>query len=165
MIKDGFESYPLSWVVGQNLFFIIYFGIGFIGMLSLETYGVPSISLIYLLFLFIMLVFVLRKHLCTNCYYYGKRCNTGWGKLASYLFKEKSGDYKLGVKLAGITWMFAAVIPIIGMIFILLINFSNYILILLLLFIMLSFLNFLVHSRSCSNCKMRDICPASMVKR
>jgi len=72
ILAEGFEAYPLPWVIGQNLFFLIYFGIGFAGMIQLKIRGIPAVSLLYAIFLLVMLVFVLRKHLCTNCYYYGK---------------------------------------------------------------------------------------------
>jgi hypothetical protein len=99
-MKD-LEEYPFAFVLGQNLFFILYFGIGFLGMLSLQIASFPIVSFAYGLFLVLMLVFVLRKHLCTNCYYYGKMCSTGWGLLFALLFKKGSGNYMLGTRLAG----------------------------------------------------------------
>ncbi len=102
--EEGFEEYPILTVIGQNLFFVLYFSVGFVILYPFKVLNVPIISLFYVMFLIIMLLFVLRKHLCTNCYYYGKRCSTGWGKLSSLLFKEKSGNYNLGIKLAQITW-------------------------------------------------------------
>ena len=164
LYEDGFEEYPITTVIGQNLFFLIYFGIGFIGMLSLKIFNIPVVSLLYAIFLIIMLLFVLRKHLCTNCYYYGKTCSTGWGKLSSLMFKEKSGNYELGIKLAGITWGLATLIPIIGIIISLILNFSVYRLVLLGLFILLTPINFISHKNSCKRCKMRTICPATMIK-
>ncbi len=164
LYENGFEEYPIITVIGQNLFFLIYFGIGFIGMLPLKTFGISLISFLYAIFLVIMLLFVLRKHLCTNCYYYGKRCSTGWGKLSSLMFKEKSGNYELGIKLANITWALATLTPIIGIIISLFINFSGYKLALLLLFVVLTPVNFLFHKNSCKRCKLRNICPASMSK-
>lgn len=164
LYEKGFEEYPITIEIGQNLFFLIYFGIGFIGLLPLKIFGISLISLLYMIFLVIMLLFVLRKNLCTNCYYYGKRCSTGWGKLSSLMFKEKSGNYKLGIKLAGITWGLATLIPIVGIIISLILKFTMHRLVLLGLFILLTPLNFILHKNSCKRCKMRDICPASMLK-
>jgi len=159
LYEKGFEEYPITTVITQNLFFLIYFGIGFMGLLPLKLF-----SLLYAIFLIIMLLFVLRKHLCTNCYYYGKRCSTGWGKLAAVMYKEKSGKYELGVKLAVITWGLATTVPIIGTITILIFKFELYFLVILILFILLTPLNFMVHKNSCVKCKMKFICPASMAK-
>jgi hypothetical protein len=164
LYKEGLEKYPLGWVIGQNIFFLVYFGIGFFGMLPLQIHDFPIVSTLYAFFLAIMLLFVLRKHLCTHCYYYGKRCNTGWGKLSSFLFNKNSGNYQVGVKLAGITWMLATLIPIIGIIGVLILNYSLSNLILLILFILLTPANFIRHKKACEKCKMRFICPASMAK-
>ncbi len=163
--KEGLEQYPLRTVVSQNLFFIVYFGLGTVGVWSLKIKTIPIVSISYILFLVTMIIFVLRKHLCTNCYYYNKRCSTGWGKLAAIMFKKNSGNYKLGVRLAGITWGLATIIPIIGMILILAFNFKLTILINFSLFLLLTPLNFIIHKNSCLKCKMRGICPASMAKK
>ncbi len=164
LYKEGFENYPIGCVIRQNIFFLAYFGIGLIGMLPLQILGFPIISALYALFLILMLLFVLRKHLCTHCYYYGKLCSTGWGKLSALMFKKKSGNYQLGVKLAGITWILATTIPIVGIILALFLDYSSSNLIFLILFILLSPVNFISHKKACEKCKMRFICPASMTK-
>lgn len=150
--------------MGQNLFLILYFGVGVIGIMPLQIYGFPIISTIYASFLIVMFLFVLRKHLCTCCYYYGKRCNTGWSKLASLMFKKESGNYELGVKLALITWMLATLVPIVGIAGALIFNYSLRNLIFLVLFVLLTPVNLLSHKLACAKCKMRFICPASMAK-
>ena len=81
-------------------------------MSTLRLGGLSVVSIVYLLFAFLMLGLILRKHLCIYCYYYGRLCGMGWGKLSSCLFKEKSGNYELGMKLAGLTWGLLTVIPI-----------------------------------------------------
>jgi len=160
----GLEKYPLGCVVGQNIFFVAYFAIGFIGMMPLQIYGFPAISVLYALFLIMMLLFILRKHLCTSCYYYGKLCNTGWGKLSALMFSKDSGNYQLGVKLAGITWILATIIPIIGIIIVLIIDYSLSNLVFLILFILLTPVSFINHKKACEKCKMRLNCPAGMAK-
>jgi len=164
LYREGLEEYSVGWVIGQNIFFLVYFGIGFIGMLPLKIYGFPIISVLYALFLIIMFLFILRKHLCTHCYYYGKRCSTGWGKLSAFMFKKNSGNYKLGIKLAGITWMLATLIPVIGILVSLILKFSIFSLVIFILFILLTPVNFITHKKACEKCKMRFICPASMAK-
>jgi len=164
LYKKGFESYPIGCVLGQSVFFLAYFGIGFIGMLPLRIYGFPIISVLYALFLILMLLFVLRKHLCTHCYYYQKLCSTGWGKLSALMFKRNSGNYQLGAKLAGVTWMLATVVPIVGITLTLILDYSPLNLTLLLLFVLLTPVNFVSHKKACEKCKMRFVCPASMAK-
>ncbi len=164
LYENGLDEYPLSTVIGQNLFFAIYFGLGIAGMWSLKVLEVPILSVLYAIFLITMLIFVLRKHLCTNCYYYGKRCSTAWGKLAALMFEKNSGNYELGVKLAGVTWGVAIGLPIIVMIAILIFNFDVHLLVILVLFVVLTPLNLMMHKHSCVRCKMRNICPASMAR-
>jgi lysylphosphatidylglycerol synthetase-like protein (DUF2156 family) len=137
----GIEKYPLSTAIGQNLFFVIYFAIALIGMFPLQTNNIPIVSFIYIVFIAIMLIFVLRKHLCTHCFYYGKVCGTG------------------------ITWLLAMFFPLIGMIIALILNWASVTIVLLLVvFIILSGVNFLIHKKSCEKCKMRFVCPGSTAK-
>jgi len=164
LYKEGLEDYPIGCVIGQNILFLAYFGIGFMGMLPLRIHGFPIISVLYALFLIIMLLLVLRKHLCAHCYYYGKLCSTGWGKLSVLMFGENSGNYQLGVKLAGVTWILVTAIPIVGIILALVLEYSPSNLTFLILFILLTPVNFVSHRKACEKCKMRFICPASMAR-
>ncbi len=85
-------------------------------------------------------------------------------KIGSSYVQEKSGNYELGVKLAGITWMLATLIQVIGILATLILNYSLSNLILLILFILLTSVNFITHKKACEKCKMRFIYPASMTK-
>ncbi len=164
LYEKGLEEYPKSDIIGQNIFLAIYFAVGALGMYFLQFSGIPILSVLYLVFIVAMVGFVLRKHVCTSCYYYGKWCNTGWGKLSCRLFKKDSGNPRLGGKLAGVIWMSATIIPIVGMIVSLVLNFSMTVLGVLVLFIILSGVHFTVHKKSCAQCKMRYICSGSTAK-
>ncbi len=61
-----------------------------------------------------LLFYYLRKHLCTNCPFYGKPCFSGWGLLASKLFPPKSGDFEKGKSVAPIAWTFFLLPPFIA---------------------------------------------------
>ena len=154
------EKYPWWWISGQNLLFVIYFGLGYVLLSPIKVSNIPIIAILYVAFLAVMLLIVLRKHLCTNCYYYGKWCSTGWGKLSSLMFKEKSGNYKLGIKLAGITWGIGTATPIIVGIIPAIKN--HFLLLIWIVFLLLTPVVMFAHKKSCERCKMRDICPASM---
>ncbi len=162
LFEKGFESFPKSYVIAQNIFFILHFTIGCIGMLPLKIKGFPIVSVVYILFLAIMLILVLRKHLCTHCYYYAKRCSTGWGRLSALLFSRNSGNYRLGITLATLTWGIATLLPIFGILTGLFVNYSFLNLILFIVFVIFSSASFLIHRKACENCKMRLICPLSM---
>ncbi len=159
---EHYEKYPAWWVLGQNLIFIVYFSVGTILLSSVRISNFPILSTIYALFLIVMLAFVLRKHLCTNCYYYDKRCSTGWGKWAAFLFKKGSGNYELGIKLAGFTWGIGVGIPLIFPFLMIFWKHEFRLLPLWILFILLTFIVMFWHKKSCRRCKMSDSCPASM---
>jgi hypothetical protein len=166
LYEKGLEKFSTSWIIGQNLFLIFYFAMAFIGMYPLQICRIPIVSLLFIIYMLLMLVFVLRKHLCTSCYYYGKSCHVGWGKLSARLFKQNSGNYELGVKLANVTWILVAtILPIIGIGAVVIWKwFSIYPTLLFIVFIVMSGLNFAIHKKSCEKCKMRFICPGSLAK-
>jgi len=72
LYENGIEEAKKSYVIFENVLFIVLIALGFLGMYPLGVNGVPIVSILYALFVLIMLVFVLRKHLCTGCYYYDK---------------------------------------------------------------------------------------------
>jgi len=164
LYEEGYEEYPRWWVDFENLFYIVYIGIGFVGMLSLQIAGMPLIALFYLACVLVMLGIVLRKHVCTNCYYYGKRCHCGWGILSSKLYKKGACGCNIGWKIAGLTWFLIAAIPIASMALILFLEWTTQTLNFLLAFIALTIINWVIHRRGCAHCKMRFICPGSAAK-
>jgi|Deesub1362B_J571_1020462.scaffolds.fasta_scaffold00232_14 hypothetical protein len=87
------------------------------------------------------------------------------GKLAKLMFKKNSGNYEVGVKLAGVTWGLATVTPIFGIVAVLIIKFELMSLILLVSFILLTPINFVIHREACVKCRMRDLCPDSIAKK
>ena len=114
----------------------------------------------------IVLFFVLRKHLCTSCYYYNRVCHVGWGKLSAYMFKRNSGNYRLGGKLAQFTWIvMATMLPIaVTSVVVIWKWFSPFYTLIFAVLVAMSVLNFLIQKKSCQKCKMRLICSASLAK-
>ena len=164
--EKGLENYPKPIVVLTNVLLLLWFGFAAYGMSALRSAGLPIISVLYLLFAVIMLGFVLRKHLCTHCYYYNKLCGTGWSKLSSRLFKEKSGNYELGMKLAGLTWGLLIIIPTLAIPVAMFLH-KEFLVpggISLTGFLVIMVVNQFGRKRGCAQCKMRYICRASAAK-
>jgi hypothetical protein len=92
LYEDDIEEAKKSYAVLENILFLVLIALGFMGMCSIGIGGIPIVSILYALFALIMLIFVLRKHLCTGCYYYDKWCHCGWGKLSSAMYKKDSGN-------------------------------------------------------------------------
>lgn len=164
---DGIECSKTGYVIFENVFVALQVTLGAIILYPMQFYNIPIATIGYVLFALIMLVFVLRKHLCTKCYYYGKTCHCGWGKLASKLYKKDSGNYKLGGIFAGITWGLLMLLPIIGALYLQIAKitcicnwwpaYSG--------FFVIVILNLFLHKKDCKECKMRYICPGSAAKR
>ena len=166
LYEKGLENYPKPTVFLTNALLLLWFGFATYGMSKIKLAGLPIISILYLLFMFVMLGFVLRKHLCTHCYYYGKLCGSGWSKLSSCQFKLQSGNYELGIKLAGITWGLLTVIPII-VIPLSLFLYKEFLVsggVSLACFIVIMIINLFGRKKGCSRCKMRYLCKLSASK-
>jgi len=50
LYKKGLEKFLISWIIGQNLFFIFYFTMAFIGMHPLQICRIPIVSLLFVIF-------------------------------------------------------------------------------------------------------------------
>jgi len=157
-----YEDYPYWIIIISNL---LQLAIYTIGIIIIEPLGIIWI-LIYLAYIVFLEIRLLRKS-CINCYYYGKRCAFGKGKLCSLFFKK--GDIEKFAATENITWkdllpdMLVAIIPLIIGIVRLIMDF-NWLLLLLviILFLLVSKGNELVRgSLACKYCKQRETgCPA-----
>lgn len=128
----------------------------------------PIVAWIYLPFGLIMVGVVLRKLLCTNCYYYDKWCSIGWGKLSGLFFRR--GDMKkfstsFGQKLAPLTYGLLSVVPIVLVVISMVREFSILKVIVSVFLLSISFYSGTIGRKtSCARCKMRLICRGSAVK-
>jgi hypothetical protein len=153
-----YENYPYWIIIVSNL---LTLSIYTIGITIIKPLGIIWL-LIYLAYIVFLEIRLLRKS-CVNCYYYGKRCAFGKGKLSSLFFKKGKGF------TGNFTWkdlipdMLVAIIPVIIGIVRLIMDF-NWILLLfvILLFLLVSKGNeFVRGSLACKYCKQREInCPA-----
>jgi len=130
----------------------------------------PTGAWVFLAFALIMVGVVLRKLVCTNCYYYDKWCSTGWGKLAALMFSKGDEDKfstSLGQKLAPITYGILTVVPIIFLVTALFDTdrlLIQKILVLVLLIAVSFYSSTSDRKKSCADCRMRPYCPGSAVK-
>jgi len=67
---EGLDEYPVGTVIAANLVMLAWIGIGtvccyFFNKVAAWVYLGAALLLIYV---------VLRRLVCVNCYYYGKRC-------------------------------------------------------------------------------------------
>jgi len=162
-MKKGkcFENYPFWIVFLSNLVSMAIYLIG-----ALIIYKIGLIWLILYLIFIAYLEFRLIKGHCVNCYYYGKTCAFGKGRISSMLFKK--GNIKEFCKKQ-MTWkdllpdFMVSLIPIIVGIVLLILNFDLTLLSLVIILFILAFTGTgIIRSQlACKYCKQRQIgCPA-----
>jgi hypothetical protein len=161
--QKAYENYPCTTVIVSNILSILIY---FIGAFIMSKLGVIWL-LVYVLYILFMEISLLRKS-CAGCYYYGKTCAFGKGRLAAIFFKKtnrKLADKKM-------TWkdlipdLLVSLIPFITGIVLLIIRFSWLILALLIVLLALTFTGngFIRGNLACKYCKQREIgCPAEQL--
>ena len=157
----SFEKYPLNIVILSNLLSVLIYATG-IFILQHISWWLAGLYVVYILLFEIRLL----KYHCPNCYYYGKICAFGKGKISSIFFK-KGDPEKFTCKTIGIRDLVPDIlvfaIPTIAGLVLIILDFEWPILIALILLVLLNFSgNAYVRGQlACNNCKQKDIgCPA-----
>ncbi|MBU0533050.1 hypothetical protein KKB44_06170 [Candidatus Micrarchaeota archaeon] len=152
-----YEQYPLWIVFLSNLVSIAIYAIG-----GYILYQLGLIWLaIYLVYIVLLEVRLMKKS-CTNCYYYGKLCAFGKGKLCAILFRKGSAKTFAQDK---ITWkdilpdFLVSIIPLLIGLALLIFNFNFLILSSIILLILLTSVGngFVRGSLACKYCKQREL--------
>ena len=161
--EHGLEEYPISAIILGNLLMILWIALGTIA----SWFLIPLLAWVYLAFALIMVYVVLRKLVCPNCYYHGKRCCMGWGRLSALLFKKgEIEDFpeSIGIKAAPLTYGLLTIIPLVSIVISIIDEFRVTALVVLLLLLMVSFYSGAINrKKTCAACKMKLICPGSSV--
>lgn len=156
-----YEDFPFSKVLFAVL---VNASIYALGVVILSGFG-NSMAALYLLYCCGIEIHVMKTS-CVDCYYYGKWCAFGRGKVAPILFQQ--GD-PMRFTSKCISWiellpdMLVLLIPLIGGIALLIHGFSWIMAMMLAALSVLSFGgNYIVRSRiACKYCKQRELgCPA-----
>lgn len=155
------ENYPISTVFVSNLVSLLIY---IIGAIILFQFSIIWVAL-YVIFILIKEFRLLSGH-CVDCYYYGKTCAFGKGRLSAIFFKRGRPEKFNSIQL---TWkdivpdFLTFIIPVLAGILLLIQNFSLTVLILIIALLLLGFMgNALVRTHlACRYCKQREIgCPA-----
>jgi len=156
-----YEDYPAPMVAVAVL---VNFALYALGASILSGFGIVA-AILYLMYCFGNEVHVMKMS-CVDCYYYGKWCALGRGKVAPLLFKRGSPERFISKT---ISWkellpdMLVLMIPLVGGIALLVQGFSWGLLLMLAVLLTLSFGgNYFVRSQiACKYCKQREHgCPA-----
>ncbi len=158
---NRYENYPGGIVALSNLVSLAIYGLGF---LVLSRVGVVF-ALLYLLYIAGFEFRLLRYH-CTSCYYWGKTCGFGKGRLSSWLFQKGDVSKFCAKKM---TWkdlipdILISLIPLVTGIVLLIVDFDFVVLaaLLLLVFLTTSGTGFIRGKLTCRYCKQAELgCPA-----
>src|SRR4030042_4341532 len=110
--EKGLENFRKSTIFFGNLMMFIWIILGTVAVWFID----PIFAGLYLALALIMVYIVLRKLICTNCYFYDKCCALGWGKLAAKMFKQgkvENFNESIGIRLAPLTYGLLTIIPLI----------------------------------------------------
>jgi hypothetical protein len=158
-----YDNYPIGIVIQSNIVSVGIYALGFLIALRLGL----VFSLLYLLYILILEYKLIRS--CANCFYWGKTCGFGKGRLSSLVFK-KGDTSKFCAK--EISWrdmipdILISLIPMVIGIILLIIQFDLILLSALLLLILLttSGNGYIRGTLTCRYCQQRELgCPAYML--
>ena len=165
MVKiESYENFPL-WI---PFIAILVSVIGYVlGAFILSGFGLFIVAIYLIYCIGIELLVIFRS--CKDCYYYGKICGLGKGKIAP-LFTKKGKPSKFIDKK--ISWydlvpdFLVSIIPIIGGIILLTYDFSFLLLGLIIILVVIFFggTGFIRGSFACRYCKQKELgCPAQKI--
>ncbi|MCK5743685.1 MAG: hypothetical protein KAH30_03030 [Caldisericia bacterium] len=159
LYEKGLDKYPISSVVISNLLMLIWIEIGAFAIYMFHPVG----GIVYTFLAVFMVYIFLRWAVCRHCYYYGRRCATGWGLISSTLF-SKGDESKFTAKITqasiAVTYLLILIPPIVILIVLMVKSFVMIYLYTLIVFLVAGFLSsFVFRARSCAKCKLRISCP------
>jgi len=155
------EKYPCRTILLTNSVSLAIYALG-IGIMAQVNWWVMAAFILYIGWLEIRLI----KGGCVNCYYYGRWCAFGRGKIAGWLFKQGDPERFARRELTFrdlLPDLLLAVIPFLTGLVLLILNFNwGTLVALVALFLLASSGNGLVRSKlACPNCHQRETgCPA-----
>ncbi|HIH01781.1 TPA: hypothetical protein HA259_06895 [Thermoplasmata archaeon] len=159
---DAFDRYPVRTVLLSNLSVVAVWAIGaYLLWVALGVIGAVA----FIIYCAVLEVNLLKKS-CVNCYYYGRTCFSGRGRVCARLFK--SGD-PARFTAREISWkdivpdLAVSFVPLICGIGLIVVDFSWLIVVLVLALLALSTAgNALIRGRlACKHCRQRLLgCPA-----
>ncbi len=161
-----YENYPF-WIILLSNF--VSLAIYAIGAYIISNIGLVWLLILYILFIVFLEIQLLLRKSCVNCYYYGKACAFGKGKLVCLFFKKGDSqefNRKQPTLKDILPDILVSVIPIVAGIVLLIIDFNWVILVMILLLLLLTTVgNAIIRgSLACRHCVQREIgCPAEQL--
>lgn len=151
------EGYPQPIIIIRWILLLLAFGWGVYILHKLHH----MLAMIYIIYAVLALTLILLLSRCVNCFYHGKLCNTGWGKMAAYLFKKsdesKYVEYYNYAIFLHFLWLVPFLIALLQVI-------RERDILALLTFLIYAFILFIekitLKKLCCKRCHQREFCPA-----
>jgi len=151
------HTYPAWVIVARWMVLLLAFALGIYILSDIKE----ALGIAYVVYSLLALTLILPLSRCVNCFYYGRMCNTGWGKVAEYLFPK--GDESRYVEhynfaiLLHLLWL----IPLLAAFFHLLRERKLQALLIFLFYLVILLVEKMVlKTLSCKRCHQRNFCPA-----
>ena len=160
---DCRESFPWSKILAENLLYVTLWVLAGALVWPLQWHGWPMATLAWAALVVVVQV-LLKKHNCSGCYYYGKACHLGWGKLSSWMFPRDSGDMKTGMRLSLFYILSPPIFALAGIAVGIALDPGWWHWLLVGAYLLLNAITFPVRKAGCRVCAMRAVCPGSAAK-
>lgn len=156
-----YENYTVSTVILSNIVSLAIYALGFFILLKIGI----AVSILYLLFVLAFEFRLIRNH-CTKCYYWGKTCGFGKGRISRLLFKKGDPGKFCAKKL---TWknmlpdLLLSMVPFMAGLVLVILSFNWILLVALFILLILSTSGngFIRSKLTCRFCKQSELgCPA-----
>ena len=157
-----YEKFPLRTVLISNLAALLIYGLGFAILIRTGLY----FALIYLLYVLLLELRLIKNH-CTGCYYHGRICGFGKGRISAWFFKKKNPAEFCNKSF---TWkdmipdILISLVPLVTGIVLLILKFDIIVLseMLIIVFLTTSGNGYVRGKLTCRFCKQRELgCPAA----
>lgn len=158
------ENYPAATVVVSNLLSVLIWGIG---AFILWQFSI-ILAIAYVFFILILEFRLLSGH-CVDCYYYGRTCAFGKGRLSARFFSKGSPEKFIAMRLSWkdiVPDFLIFMVPVLAGMLLLVQGFTWTVLILIIALLLLGFAGnaFVRGQLACRYCRQREIgCPAQQL--
>jgi len=114
-MRGRYKNIADLWVDIENIFIIIYMGLGAYGMTGVTYNGAPIASIFYVSCAIVLVVALTYLHKKAKKFCFGKRYSSAWGIVAAELYNKGACGNQYAPAIARITFIVVTIIPIITM--------------------------------------------------
>ena len=151
------ETYPKWVIIFRWIILTLAFTLGIYILADIQL----MLGIIYAACSLFALTLVLPLSRCVYCYYHGKLCNTGWGKVAAYLYAKGDESFYLERYNYAILLHLLWIVPLLASLFQLVRNKELRYVVIFLIYVLILWMEKVVLKKlACKRCHQREFCPA-----